>query len=393
MEKAAPAVMSAASPALATIGGIAGGAVAGPPGAMVGAAAGGAAGKALQTKAETGHVQAGKTYDAGLIQGATEFIGGTVAPKVIAKVGTAAAKSADSAMAKILGLKFASKTRLGRGSVEQLEAIGNVVNKEVKGGVTLNHLASRIGSTKESLIQATDDMVQNASGSRLVPYESVVKQISNASQIAAKSFDRPGQAAAVKSLEDELLKKLPPNATVQKVLEVRRSLLRETDPTTGQALWAPGTRQFRNALYHELNRSMKSALPGEVATKFGQNNYKVSKLITAQQAIEERLARRVTGQEAERSLAEKAMHAGLHSALPAAGAYAGYQREGVAGAVGGAAAGYAADRALSSTAVKMAGIGVKRAVAAVAPHAARLSKGSPAAARAIEAIMGASGNK
>ncbi len=380
------AAVHAASPILATVGAIGGLALAGPPGAMVGAAVGGGVGKAVETKAETGKVSAGQTYDAAVGQGLLEGAGGPLASKALGAAGRMAARGVDSSMAKILGLRFAKNPRLGRATVEQIEKIANVVNQHVGGAATLPKLAEKIGTVKEGLNQATEQIVQNTPGAKLVPFDSIVTDTAIKAQDVARATGREGYVKPIDELWHTLLNKLPSNAVPKDILELRRSLLKEND-ASGQAIWPAGTKKFRLMLYHDLNDAIGKALPSIEASKFAANNAKVSKLIMAEDAVKERLAKRVTGQEARKTMGEVAIGAAKAGALPALGAAEGYREShSFEGAVIGGAVGYAASRALTSTGTRSLGIGLKKAAAKALPYLSKAAQYSPAAARTLQAI-------
>jgi len=376
----------AASPVLATVGAVVGVAAAGPPGAMAGAAAGGGIGKAIQTHAESGKVSAGQTYDATVGQGLLEGVGGPLTSKALSSLGKVAAAGVDSSMAKLLGLKFAKNPRLGRATVEQIEKIANVVNTHVGGATTLPRLAAKIGAVKESFNQATENLIQNTPGAKVIPYDHIVTNTAIAAQDFARATGREGFVKPIDDTWQLLLKKLPSNATPKEILEVRRSLLKETD-ATGQPLWPAGTKKFRAMLYGDLNHAIKSALPPRESAQFGVNNYNVSKLILAEDAIKERLAKRVTGQEARKTFGEFAMGAAKAGALPALGAAEGFREtHSAAGAITGAAVGYGASRLAGSTGAASLGILTKRAIAKAAPYLSKAAQYSPAAARTLQTI-------
>jgi len=373
LDKAAPAVM-------ATAGGLAGAAIAGPGGAMAGAALGGSAGAAAQGK------PAASVYDEGLKQGTLELAGGTILPKVIGAAGRAAAAGVDASMAKLLGLKFAKNPRLGRATVDQIEKIANVVNQHVGGAATLPRLAAKIGAVKESFNQATEDLIQNTPAAKVIPYDHIVTNTAIAAQDFARATGREGFVKPIDDTWQLLLKKLPSNATPKEILEVRRSLLKETD-LTGQPLWPAGTKKFRAMLYGDLNHAIKSALPPREAAQFGVNNSNVSKLIMAEDAVKERLAKQVTGQESQRSLKEVAIGASKAGGAAAFGAYEGYREtHSIAGAIGGGLVAYGAYRSLSSTAASSASIATRKAIAKAAPYLSKAAAYSPAAVRTLQAI-------
>jgi hypothetical protein len=378
--------VKAASPILATVGALGGGAVAGPPGAMAGAAVGGAAGKAIETRAETGKVNAGKTYDAGVGQGLLEGVGGPLMSKALGAMGKAAEAGIDSSMAKLLGLKFAKNPRLGRATAEQIEKIANVVNQHVGGAATLPRLAEKISAVKEAMNQTTEHLIQNTPGARLVPFDTIVTDTAIKAQDIARATGREGYVKPIDELYDVLLKKLPSNAQPKDILELRRTLLKESD-NSGQAVWPAGTKKFRLMLYHDLNDAIGKALPPEQAAKFASNNANVSKLIMAEDAVKERLAKRVTGQEGRKTAGEYAMGIAKAGALPALGATEGYREtHSLKGALIGGAIGYGGSRVLGSTATKSAGIGLKKIGAAVLPALSKAARMSPAAARALQTI-------
>lgn len=374
----------AASPVLATVGGVLGSA-AGPAGAMAGAAVGGGIGKAIETHAETGKTNLGQVYDASVGQGLLEAVGGQLVPKAIKAAGKAV--NADKAMAKILGLRVSKKLSIP----EAIEEIGKVVNKEVGGAATLGHLGSKIASAKEALIQGTEHIIQNTTGTRLVPWDKIVYDqglkaidIAEAQGLPTKPID---------TLVDVLQKKASANALPKDMLDIRRTLLKEKD-ASGQAIWPAGTKRFRQMLYHEVNAGIRSALPPKEAAQFAANNYKVSKLIMAEEAVTNRLAKRVTGQEGGRGGMEHAIGIARAGALPVIGAAEGAREtHSIKGAVAGAVIGYGASRGLGSTGAKSLGLGARKALEKYAPRLSTASKAIPMVARALEAIQGATANK
>jgi hypothetical protein len=377
--------VKSASPILATVGGVLGSA-GGPAGAMAGAAAGGAAGKAIETKATEGRVNPAKTYDAGIGQGLLEGVGGALTGKTISAVGRAAEKGVDASMAKLLGLRFAKNPKLGRATADQIEAITKVVNQHVGGAMSLPKLAAKIGAVKEGFNQSTEDLIQNTAGAKLVPYDHILTDTAIRAQDIARATGREGYVKPIDDLYDVLAKKLPSNAVPKDILDLRRSLLKEND-ASGQAIWPAGTKKFRLILYHDLNSAIGKALPSDAAGKFVTNNAKVSKLILAEDAIKERLAKQVTEQEEKKGLGEVAIGAAKAGALPLLGAAEGFREShSIGGTLAGALAGYGISRAAGSTAAKTAGIATRKGVAAAAPYLARAAQYSPAAARALQVI-------
>jgi hypothetical protein len=353
---------------------------------MVGAAIGGGMGGLSQGQG------IGHAYDQAMQQGLMEGAGGLMLKGAKA---LAVSAGADRAMAKILGLKFAKNMRLGRNTVDQIENIGKVVNNHVKWAGSLDSLASKIGASKEVLNQETDRIVteagkiQKAVGVNLVPYEHTVNEAAKRAKDAAVAFNRGGFVPSIESTANTLLAKLPKMSSPDDVLAVRRLLLKEVDEKTGQRLWPEGTKQFRGWLYHDLNRNIKDALPTTAAKKFAENNFKVNKLILAEDAIEERLAKRATGQEGQRSLGAAFGALAKGSVLPSAGAAYGYSRHhSPVEAAAGALVGYGATRAIESTAAKSSAVLARQAVskAASLPAVQRLIQISPTVARAIMAI-------
>lgn len=376
MAEAAPSVMGAT-------GSVAGGLIAGPAGAVRGAMIGGAVGETEKELAESGgkSLKGWDVAKSAAGQGALEYFGGQLAPKAIRAIGAKALKSADDAMVKVLGLKF-SKTQAIRGSQEALRKIADTV----KGSTSLSALAEKIGVTKEGLTQATEDIVQGSKGAKLVPYQSHVSDAAVRASDEALAFNQAGRSRAILETAEQLEKRLPPNATPKEVLDVRRQLLKEKD-AGGQPQWPAGTRQFRKRLYHDLNGAIGRALPPSESAKFVANNSKVTKLIEAEEAVSERLAKQTSGQESKKSLSEAAKHIAGKSILPAVGAEEGYRRtHSVAGAAIGAAMGAAGTAALSSTASKSAAIGGKRLISRAAPSLAKAAEYIPSAARTMESI-------
>jgi hypothetical protein len=345
-------------------------AVAAGVGAMVGGVPGAAAGGFVGSLARGD--KASSAAVEGVEQGALEFVGGKLIPKLLA----AAKPAADRAMARILGVPAAKNT------VAQIREIGNIVNRYVGGALTLDKLAAKVGAVKESFNKATDDLVQNATGSRLVPAHSIIAAAQRNAEAAALAFNR--SAEPIKQLGHTLSQKLSANSTPQEVLAVRRLLLKEKDAASGQVLWPAGTKQFRTQLYHELNTGIKSALPADAATQFAKNNNIVSKLIAAETAVGKKLAKREVEQ--GQSFLAHAAKSPVAWAATAGGAEGYREHHSIGGTLAGAAIGAGAAKLATSTGTRSGIIAAQKAIAKAEPALSVISKASPAVARAIEAI-------
>lgn len=349
-------------------------------GGPAGAAVGGAVGKAAESKLDTGSVHVGASLGEGALQGALSLI-----PGAAKGAGKVLSDASDKAITKILGLKFAKNAKLGRSSPEAIKQIAKIVSDHVGVTASLGKFASRLSTAKEALNTQTENIVNSAVGAKLVPYGHMLYTAGVNAIDKARAFGREGNADAVDKLVDTLAKKFPDNILPKDALKLRRTLLQETD-SAGQTLWPPGTRDFRKQLYHDLNRGIGAALPPSDAAKFAHNNLHVTKLITAEDALQERIAKRLTGQEGA-SIGQRVMHAAAHGALPTAGAAYGYhETHSVKGAVIGAAAGYGATKAAESTLVRSAGAKTASKLAEAAEKLKGPARVTPQAVRAYSAV-------
>jgi hypothetical protein len=135
-------------------------------------------------------------------------------------------------------------------------------------------------------------------------------------------------------------------------------------------------------LYHDLNRAIQRALPPKEAAQFAENNYRISKLIMAEEAITKKQARREAGQAGESILGRVARSPIAWGAGVGAGEGVREKRS-LGGAVEGALVVGGLTAAGSSTAAKSLAI---KAARNLAPGAAAVSQASPEAIRAQEAI-------
>jgi hypothetical protein len=381
LEKWGNRFAQAAPAAGGMLGAAAGGLAAGPAGAIRGATIGGAVGEAGKELALSGgkSVKPWSVLESGAAQGGME-IGGQMAAGAAARIAPKLMKSADEAMNKILGLKVSQLGKSAPKTEKSVLAVGRAVNDAVGGARSASVLRDKVGSAIGQLTDITEDIVQNTPQGRLINFRSSLLRSAGKTIDEAKARNLSAQADAVRGMVKKLAADNKTNMTPKELLDLRRTLKREVDPTTGQALWPAGTKNFRNELYHEINRQIVRALPPKQAAQFAANNAKVSKLIIAQAAIESKLAKAATGL-GKREL----VGAGIGASEE------GYRTHSLEGAARGAAIGAVLGKASSSTAIRSAAIAGRRALAS--PAVARVLERTPQAVRVAKTIDELSGKQ
>jgi hypothetical protein len=284
--------VGAASPVLATAGGVAGGALGGPPGAVLGAAEGGAVGNAIAQHAEGTH-SAAEVFGAGATQGALEYLGGTVLPKALEKVGVQAAPRVFKAINNYIGLKPADLPKWGR-TVEESDKIASTVLNEAGVKKTLPMQRDAIEAARALRNSQTEKIVASPAG-RLVDLD-------------AKLLDRAvelDKAVSLGEFPETTKNMIDANlAEMQKVAgehgataggkmlpsqmhAMRKSIqqqIKDWNPeTTNPRQW------FLQRIYHDLNDSIAQGLPTSEATAFRANNKIQTELIVAREAAKEKI--------------------------------------------------------------------------------------------------------
>ncbi len=287
------AVTAASEPITATAGGLIGGAVGGPVGAIAGATAGGAIGAGIAEKAETGKVTPGEVAKGGVEQGALEFVGGMLVPKMLAKLGSAAGPKVLKTVNNYIGLKPSDLPKWGR-TVEDSDVIAKTVMSEA--GI-------------KKTLPAQRDAIELARTLRNAQTEQVVKTpLARSVDFDARILDRAVELdkavslgefpEATKGMIDANLKELQ-NIAIEHGASASGKMLPEQMHAMRKSIqqqikdWNPETTNPRQWLlqrvYHDLNDSIAQGLPDSEARMFRANNKIQTNLIIAREATKEKL--------------------------------------------------------------------------------------------------------
>lgn len=365
----------------ATVGALAGQGIMSVPGAALGGAAGKAAEQLLNRA--TGRSSPATSGEAaksigieGVEQAILEGVGGTL----MGKAAKGLSASADRAMNRILGLRLSQIPKWERGNAEAVQEVGKVVNKEIKGAVSLDSLANKISKVKGSYNQALDNLVHiNSPYSQTTALHQV---IDNRALKVANELELKGNKPAadqVLRVADTLRSRHPAFAKPDNLLSLKRILLNEKE---WESAGGAATKEFREELYHDMNDAIKSTLPKNAATQFGSTNRIINRLIIADKAVKAKRVSEALAPTEFKQIARKAAAPLAGASLGAGGGYA--ETHTVKGALVGAAAGGLAGKAAESTAARTAAVLARRAGSKAAAAAA---KGLPTTVRAIEAIQ------
>src|SRR5579864_2398688 len=293
---------------------------------------------------------------------ATGQAGGRVLGELAKKV------SPDIAMSRILGVSKAS-LKGGRADVEAVQQIGKIVNEEVKGAGSLESLASKIKIAKEAYNRQIEDSVSTAVASKVTNLHQIIKDAVFAVTKKLQLQGKESAADAIGNLAKNLMSAHPENATAAELLAVKRAI---RDKGFAQGFG----KDLMRELDHEINAAIVKALPPDKAAQFLKANTKVSNLIRAESAIQQKMLKEALGQHLK--------HAGIGAGL---GAGAGYETtHSGKGALVGAVTGAVASRAASSVPGQFARLYAKKAISAAAPY---IAKSGPYAAHAMRAVEAA----
>jgi hypothetical protein len=381
-------VVGAASPILATFGGIGGAAVAGPAGAVAGAAYGGFVGEGIARDAAGKPRSAGAELAAGAEQGAFE-LGGIGAGKLFEKIGAAALPKVIKGVNNYIGLKPTDLPKWGR-TVEDSNEIARTVLNECGIKKTLPMQRDAIEAARALRNTQTERIVASPSG-RLVDLDAKIldRAVELDKAVSLGEFPETTKGMIDANLEEmqrvagEHGASATGKMTPAQMHAMRKSIqqqIKDWNPeTTNPRQW------FLQKIYHDLNDSIAQGLPEAEARAFRSNNKIQTNLIIAREAAN----KKIVGQELSPShgIATRAKWAVGGAAAGAGYAAATGHPENMLkdAAFGAVAAGGA--RHLSDS--PFADIATQRAIANAAPYIAKAAKKSPEGVRVVQGILDA----
>jgi hypothetical protein len=406
MEKYAPGVVGAAPALGATVGGVVGSLLS-PVGSAGGAGIGASAGEAYREKVTGEKLSPKKIATEGGEQAALEYVGGTMAPKLIAKIGAKASPRVAELVNRYIGLKPGSMPKFGRTISNARQVAKTVVEKAgIKPNLEAQHAAIEVARKKAD--DQTLKLVQTDAG-RLVDVKSKILDLS--SKLDKKlslgeypEFTKQMIDANVEEFENiakEHGATSSGNMVPAQMHAMRRSIQKQiTD-------WDPKTRNLRQKflqdVYHSLNEGIAQGLPSGSSRSFLRNNRTQTLLIQAREAAAKKLTEQGTSK-AKRGIASKVATAGAGAAIGAAGG----ALYGLAGGGRGEGGDSGGSGSIGSDVLRGAGWGLlagtgvagarevnlpvldikaQQTIAKLAPALAKAAKHSPAAARALQAIQ------
>ena len=287
--KVMSAGLSAASPALAIIGGIGGAALAGPPGAVAGAALGGGVGKAIEQVA-TKQPVAGATYDAAVGQGLLEASGIGLS-KVVAKVGEKAIPRITRSVINYIGLKPADLPKWGR-IAEEAESIAKTVLNEAGVQKTLPAQRDAIEAARLAHDAATEKLVAMPGG-KVTDFHSVAldRAVKLLDDVEKEGVPQEQINAIDKNLEG-ITENLKEHMTPEELLTAKRDIAKQI--TTWNTETTNVRQRYLQGLYRDINDAIKKALPADAAKEFAHHNQIQTQLIVAREAAQEKLTAQIT---------------------------------------------------------------------------------------------------
>ncbi len=398
MGKNMESAMGAASPVLATVGGVVGGAVGGPPGAAGGAMLGGMVGTDIANKA------AGKSFDdkgaalSGVAQGALEYVGGTVVPKALEKMGARAIPRVYKAINNYIGLKPTDLPKWGR-TAEEADKIAETVRAEAGIQKTLPAQRDAIEAARALRNAQTEKIVASPAG-RLVDFDAKLLDRAVELDKAVSLGDFP---ETTKNMIDANLAEMQKVAgehgataggrmTPPQMHAMRKSIQQQIKD------WSPDTTNPRQWLlqhiYHDLNDSIAEGLPKSEATAFRANNRIQTNLITAREAATKKILAEQTkntpglATKAFRTVGGAAVGAASGAGFSAMEDPGSIKRDMLVGAMIGAAGGRFSESLRPSTVLPRADIRAEQAIAKAAPYLAKAGKyAGPATPRAVQVVI------
>ena len=287
-ERAATGTVEAAPALGATVGGITGGAIgglAGGVGAAVGAPSGagigGAAGEWFREKTEGEKPSARKIATEGAENAALEFVGGTVAPKVMEKVAAKALPKVWKSIYGLIGLNPADLS-IGTKSAKNARNIAETVRTEAGIQKTAEAEASAIEKARVRHDDATVHLM-NAPGGKVTDMHSVAidRGIKLLDELESEGATKEQMAAVDKNIEG-ITRNLREKMTPVQLLEAKRDISRQI--TTWDKNTTNVRQRYLQGIYEDINKSIEKALPQDAAKVFRYHNQIQTNLITAREA-------------------------------------------------------------------------------------------------------------
>lgn len=300
------------------------------------------------------------------------------------------------AVNRYIGLNKSDLPRWERFDLKDAQEVGKTVLEKVglKGSLEEQHAAIEV--TNQNYNQRIDAMLQNVKG-KLVPLQSKLNQIQVdlGNKIILEGRDVNGAATkALMANAQEMLNVYPPNLSVSQALELRKTIGRTIE--WGSKDTSNVRNEFLKSLYHEMNDSIKTSLPPDVAKKFSEYNRIQNRLIIARDAAGEKLVNQATSKTpgiasktaslAKRAAAGAAVGAGVGALRGKEGAEEGATIGAVVGATG-----HYGRHLIGESDLPVRDIQAQLIKSKALPLLAKAAKKSPAAARALAAITASHG--
>lgn len=336
--------------ALPIVGMTVGGMMGGPLGAAAGAGLG-EIGREKSPEGKSIEPLSPKKIAEQTAMGGVSELGGKVLTKGLEKGAAAlapkAANIADKLMVKIIK-PLAGRVKPGA-KVSTATDIAHEVGKVAGNSATLKGLQGRVQEAMSSANKATADIVERYTDStKKVPlYDILIDKGSKAIENLNDAFTT-NKGKTVDQLVDNIRNHAgKDDLSPKEALELRRYLYNDVH-------WPIGTKGFRDEVYHAINQHISEALSSEDAAAFRANNKVVSRLIKANEAI-------------DNVQYAKMKAAGRMGVGALAGGAVGYKTGGVKGAIEGAGAG----AALTSTPTMLGEAGLARTISGAASATAK----------------------
>jgi hypothetical protein len=383
----ASAAASAASPILATIGAVAGSAI-GPEGSVGGAALGGMLGKDIENKA------AGKPFDdkggalAGVEQGGLEYVGGTVAPKILEKMGAKAVPKVYKAINNYIGLKPNDLPKWGR-TAEEAEQIAETVRAEAGVKRTLPAQRDAIEAARKAHDEATVKLVQSPGGKITDMHSVAINRAVNLLDEVEKEGVPQEQLNAIDKNVKGITDNFKEHMTPEELLQSKRSISNQI--TTWDKNTTNIRQRYLQGLYADINHAIESALPPDEAQAFRAHNQIQTRLIVAREAAKEKLVAQQLKDDPGivTKLVNRVAGGAVGAVSGATIARETGSNEGhgavIGGMIGAGLGSYA--RHLGKSAYPVADIAAQRAIVKAAPYIAKAAKVSPHAVRGVQAVI------
>jgi hypothetical protein len=383
-------VVDAAPAITATLGAVAGGAVGGPVGATAAAGYMGGAGEAYRRRVEGLPVSHVAEAEQGVGQAALEYVGGSVIPKALEKIGLKAIPKVYKAINNYIGLKPSDLPKWGR-TAEEAEKIAQTVHTEAGIQKTLEAQKAAIETARAAHDQATLKLVQ-APGGKVTDFHSVaidraVKLLDEVEKEGVPQEQINAIDKNLKGITDNLKERMNP----EELLAAKRNI--SSQITTWDKSTTNIRQRYLQGLYADINHAIESALPKEEAAAFRGHNQIQTRLIVAREAAKEKLAAQAL-KDSPGIMTKLVNRAGGAAVGAVSGATiareTGSNEEHgaiIGGMIGGGLGSYA--RHLGKTSLPVADVAAQRLISNAAPYLAKAAKAGPAAVRAVQATIDA----